>query len=66
MKYISMILTSNCSESCNRKVLSKNLVIQEGRVKNFGMASAACVPKVLGETSHFTAAHRSPELFRDY
>ena len=43
MKCISMILTSNCSKSCNRNILSKNLVFQGREVKNFGMASAACV-----------------------
>ena len=37
MKCISMILTSNCSESCKRNVLSKNLVFQGRKVKNFGM-----------------------------
>ena len=43
MKCISMILTSNCSESCNRSVLSQNLVFQVPKVKNFRMANAACV-----------------------
>ena len=45
MKCICMILTSNRSESCNRNVLSKNMVFQgrKGKVQNFGMASAACV-----------------------
>ena len=42
MKCICMILTSNRSESCNRNVLSKNMVFQgrKGKVQNFGMASA--------------------------
>ena len=38
-----ILLTSNCTESCNRNVLSKTLVFQGRKVKNFGMASAACV-----------------------
>ena len=42
MKCIYMILTSNYSESCNRIVLSKNLIFQGRKVKNFWMASAAC------------------------
>ena len=38
-----MIFTSNCSELCNRNLLSKNLVFQGPKVKNFRMANAACV-----------------------
>ena len=40
MKYTSMILTSNCWESCNRNVLSKNLVFQGRKFKNFWVAKA--------------------------
>ena len=43
MKFIHMILTSNYSESWERNVERKNLVFRQRKVKNFGMASAACV-----------------------
>ena len=32
----------------------------------FEMRICHNIPKIIGETSDFTAAHRSPELFRDY
>ena len=43
MKCISMIFTLNCSELCNIKLLSNNLVFQVPKAKNFRMANAACV-----------------------